>query len=378
MTSALWRRRIEAAGLVPIADKISRGERLSFDDGVALFRNPDWMAVGTLAHAERTRRHTDRVRVTRNMRVEITNVCISGCRFCSFHRTRPADPGAFTMTLEDAWQKLSERADDPPTEIHLVSGLSPDLPLRYYEQLLRGFRRIDPVIALKCFTAVEIHFFAERSHMTYRDVLARLKAAGLTSLPGGGAEIFHPDVRRRIAPNKATADQYLAVHAAAHELGIKTNATMLYGHIETVEHRVDHLLRLRAQQDDSGGFEAFVPLAFHPEGNRMYELPGPTGVDDLRTIAVSRLLLDNIDHIKTYWVSSTPQVAQIALAFGADDIDGTSVHETIYRAAGSTSPGALTLGALERIIRQAGFVPVERDPRILRAGRHAESFAEAP
>jgi aminodeoxyfutalosine synthase len=153
---------------------------------------------------------------------------------------------------------------------------------------------------------------------------------------------------------------------------------MLYGHIETVEHRVDHLLRLRAQQDDSGGFEAFVPLAFHPEGNRMYELPGPTGVDDLRTIAVSRLLLDNIDHIKTYWVSSTPQVAQIALAFGADDIDGTSVHETIYRAAGSTSPGALTLGALERIIRQAGFVPVERDPRILRAGRHAESFAEAP
>jgi aminodeoxyfutalosine synthase len=318
------------------------------------------------------------VRVTRNMRVEVTNVCGSGCRFCSFHRTRSTDPGAFTMTLEDAWQKLAERADDPPTEIHLVSGLSHDLPLRYFEQLLRGFRRIDPAIALKCFTAVEIHFFAERSRMTYRDVLARLKAAGLTSLPGGGAEIFHPDVRRRIAPNKATADQYLAVHAAAHELGITTNATMLYGHLETAEHRVDHLLRLRAQQDDSGGFEAFVPLAFHPDGNRMCDLPGPTGVDDLRTIAVSRLLLDNVDHIKTYWVSSTPQVAQIALAFGADDIDGTSVHETIYRAAGSTSPGALTLGALERIIRQAGFVPVERDPRILRAARPAESFAEAP
>jgi aminodeoxyfutalosine synthase len=378
MTTSLWGRRIDAAGLLPLANKVERGERLSFDDGVALFRHPDWMAVGMIAHAERTRRHRDRVLVTRNMRIEVTNVCVAGCRFCSFSRRRQAEPGAFTMTLEDAWQKLEAQAGNPPTEIHLVSGLNPDLPLAFYEQLLRGFRRIDQRVALKCFTAVEIHFLSERSAMSHRDVLGRLQAAGLSSLPGGGAEIFHPDVRRRIAPNKATAEQYLAVHAAAHGIGMKTNATMLYGHVETIEHRVDHVLRIRAQQDDSGGFEAFVPLAFHPDGNRMHDLPGPTGVDDLRTIAVSRLLLDNVDHIKTYWVSSTPEVAQIALSFGADDIDGTSVHETIYRAAGSTSPSALTLAALQRLIREAGFVPVERDPRRRAAGRQHDAFAEAP
>jgi aminodeoxyfutalosine synthase len=359
--------------------KVERGERLTFDDGVALFLQPDWMAVGRLAHAERTRRHADRVRVTRNMRIEVTNVCVAGCRFCSFSRPRSSDPGAFSRPLEEAWQTLRAHAADPPTEIHLVSGLNPDVPLAFYEELLRGFRQIDPRVALKCFTAVEIHFFAERSGSSYRDVLARLQAAGLSSLPGGGAEIFHPDVRQRIAPNKATADQYLAVHATAHRLGMTTNATMLYGHVETIEHRVDHLLRIRAQQDETGGFEAFVPLAFHPDGNRMHDLPGPTGVDDLRTIAVSRLLLDNVDHIKTYWVSATPRVAQIALGFGADDIDGTSVHETIYRAAGSKSPGALTMNALERLVREAGFVPVERDPRrAVAASRPDACHAEAP
>ena len=267
------------------------------------------------------------------------------------------------MTHEQAFAKLRARVEarDPITEIHIVNGLHPHLPFSYYEELLRGFKRIKPDVALKCFTAVEIHFFAELYRMTYQEVLSKLRAAGLDSLPGGGAEIFHPEVRTRIAHDKATAEQYLEVHDVAHRLGMKTNATMLYGHIETFEHRVDHMLRIREKQDKSGGFQAFVPLAFHPDGNGMKNLPGPTGVDDLRTIAVSRLVLDNVDHVKAYWVSSTPKVAQIALRFGADDVDGTIVHETIYHAAGSTSPQGLSRDMLVRLIREAGFLPVERD-----------------
>jgi aminodeoxyfutalosine synthase len=347
--------------LESIFAKISAAERLSFDDGVFLFRHPDWVAVGELAHRERARRHGDRAYFNRNMRLEVTNVCVASCLFCSFAKLKEGDPGAHTMRTAEAWRELEQRMDDPPSEIHIVNGLHPDLPFSYYEELLRGFKRIKPDIVMKCFTAVEIHFFAELYRMTYEEVLTRLRAAGLDSLPGGGAEIFHPDVRKRIAHDKASAEQYLEVHDVAHRLGMKTNATMLYGHIETFEHRVDHILRLRDQQDKSGGFQAFIPLAFHPDGNGMRHLPGPTGVDDLRTIAVSRLLLDNVDHIKAYWVSSTPKVAQIALRFGADDVDGTIVHETIYHAAGSQSPQGLTRDMLIRLIQEAGFQPIERD-----------------
>jgi aminodeoxyfutalosine synthase len=265
------------------------------------------------------------------------------------------------MRLEDAWRELEARMDDPPGEIHIVNGLHPGLPFSYYEELLAGFKRIKPDIHMKCFTAVEIHFFAEHYGMTYREVLERLRSAGLDSLPGGGAEIFHPEVRSRISHDKATADQWIEVHRVAHALGIRTNATMLYGHIETFEHRVDHLLRLRALQDETQGLQAFIPLAFHPDGNGMKNLPAPTAIDALRTVAVSRLLLDGVPHLKAYWVSMTPEVAQIALRFGADDLDGTIVHETIYRAAGSRSPGALTAAHLVRLIQEAGRLPVERD-----------------
>jgi len=335
--------------LESIREKLSAGQRLSFDDGVLLFRHPDWVAVGQLAHAERTRRHGDRAYFNRNMRIEVTNVCVASCLFCSFAKLKEGDPGAHTMRLEDAWRELEVRMSDPPSEIHIVNGLHPDLPFSYYEELLRGFKRIKPDVVMKCFTAVEIHFFADLYRMTYGETLTKLREAGLDSLPGGGAEIFHPEVRTRISHDKATAEQYLEVHDVAHRLGMKTNTTMLYGHIETFEHRVDHLLRIREQQDKSGGFQAFIPLAFHPDGNGMKNLPGPTGVDDLRTLAVSRLLLDNVDHIKAYWVSSTPKVAQIALRFGADDIDGTIVHETIYHAAGSTSPQGLSKEMLVRM-----------------------------
>jgi len=347
-----------------IRDKVRRGERLTFDDGVALFLEPDLLAIGQLANEVRERRHGDRTYFNRNMRVEVTNVCVASCLFCSFAKLEEHMPGAHTMSHAEAWRELEQRMDDPggpPTEVHVVNGLHPGLPFSYYEELLRGFKRIDPKVHLKCFTAVEIHFFAQHYGMTYEEVLQKLRAAGLESLPGGGAEIFDEGVRRKISHDKATATEYLEVHRVAHRMGMRTNATMLYGHIETFAHRVDHILRLRALQDETRGLQAFIPLAFHPDGNGMKNMPAPTAVDDLKTIAVSRLLLDNVDHIKGYWVSLTPDVAQVALRFGADDIDGTIVHETIYKAAGTRSPGALGYDELVRLIREAGRVPVERD-----------------
>jgi aminodeoxyfutalosine synthase len=344
-----------------IRRKLEAGDRLSGEDGLALLRHPDVVAVGQLANEVRERLHGDRTYFNRNMRLEVTNVCVASCLFCSFAKLEEGAPGAHTMPLEKAWHELEIRMDDPPSEIHVVNGLHPGLPFSYYEDLLAGFKRIKPDIHLKCFTAVEIHFFAQHYKMTYREVLERLRRAGLDSLPGGGAEIFHPEVRSRISHDKATADEWLEVHRVAHALGMRTNATILYGHIETFEHRVDHMLRLRALQDETGGLQAFIPLAFHPDGNGMKNLPAPTAIDALRMVAVSRLLLDNVPHVKAYWVSMTPEVAQIALRFGADDVDGTIVHETIYRAAGSRSPGALTTEQLVRLIQEAGRVPVERD-----------------
>ena len=344
-----------------VREKVRSGERLSAEDGLTLFRHPDVVAVGQLANEVCERLHGDRTYFNRNMRLEVTNVCVASCLFCSFAKLQEGAPGAHTMTHENAWRELESRMDDPPSEIHIVNGLHPGLPFSYYEGLLAGFKRLLPGVHLKCFTAVEIHFFARHYGMTYREVLERLRCSGLDSLPGGGAENFHPDVRARIAHDKATGDEWLEVHRVAHLLGIRTNATMLYGHIETFEHRLDHLLRLRDLQDETSGMQAFIPLAFHPDGNGMKGLPAPTAMDALRTIAVSRLLLDNVPHIKAYWVSMTPEVAQIALRFGADDVDGTIVHETIYRAAGSRSPDALTVPHLVRLIQEAGRVPVERD-----------------
>ena len=359
-----------------IEKKVRAGERLTAEDGMALFHEPNLLKVGALANEVRERLHGDRTYFNRNMRLEVTNVCVASCLFCSFAKLEEHMPGSHTMTLEEAWKELEVRMDNPPSELHVVNGLHPGLPFSYYTDLLKGFKRIKADIHLKCFTAVEIHFFARHYGMTYEEVLLELQEAGLDSLPGGGAEIFHPDVRSRISHDKATGDDYLEVHRVAHRLGMMTNATMLYGHIETFEHRIDHLIRLRQLQDESlaaakanggpasgnrGILQAFIPLAFHPDGNGMKNLPAPTAVDDLRTLAVSRLMLDNIEHVKAYWVSSGPDVAQIGLAFGADDLDGTIVHETIYKAAGSNSPAGLTEKDLVRLIREAGRIPIERD-----------------
>lgn len=346
-----------------IARKVRSGERLDFDDGCELFVEPDLLALGALANEVRERLHGDRTFFNVNMRFEATNVCEASCSFCAFAKLEENAPGAHTTTLEEAWRTLAEHPDPRLTELHMVNGLHPALPFEWYEELLRGFKRVRPEVHLKCFTAVEIHFFAQKFAMSYEQVLERLRAAGLGSLPGGGAEIFDAAVRRRIAHDKADADQYLEVHRVAHRMGIPTNCTMLYGHIETFEHRVDHLLRLRALQDEHAGFQCFIPLAFHHENNRLRKLPEPTATDHLRTIAVSRLLLDNLPHIKAYWVSMGIDAAQLALRFGADDLDGTIVQETIYHSAGSTVPMGLSRDELVRLIREAGRVPVERDTR---------------
>jgi aminodeoxyfutalosine synthase len=352
-----------SAGLGDIADRLDAGERLSFDDGGRLFACPDTLALGWLANREREKRHGRRTYYNFNIRLEATNVCVASCLFCSFARLKPGDPGAYTMSLEQAWDKLRRRAHQPLTEIHVVNGLHPDLPWIYYTDLLRGFKQIRPDIHLKCFTAVEIAFFAELYGKTDEQVLRELMDAGLDSLPGGGAEIFSARVRKKIAndPNKCDADRYLSIHRLAHRLGMRSNVTMLYGHIETAEERVDHMLRARALQDETGGFQAFIPLAFHPDNNQMRKLPAPSAAETLRVHAVARLMCDNIDHVKAFWIATGVEVAQTCLWFGADDLDGTVQEEKIYHMAGSRTPESMTTREIERLIQAAGREPVERD-----------------
>jgi aminodeoxyfutalosine synthase len=353
--------RLQQAGLVEIDQKLRAGERLTFDDGVRLFECPDTLALGWLANRERERRHAARTYYNFNIRLEATNVCVASCLFCSFARLKPGDEGSYTMSLEEAWDKLRQRAHQPLTEVHVVNGLHPDLPFDYYLELLRGFKRIRPGIHLKCFTAVEIAFFADLYRMTDEDVLRQLQAAGLDSLPGGGAEIFAERVRKKICHDKCGADRYLDIHRIAHGLGMRSNITMLYGHIETSAERVDHMLRTRALQDATGGLQAFIPLAFHPDNNQMRKLPAPTAADTLRVHAVSRLMLDNIPHIKAFWIATGVDVAQMALWFGVDDLDGTVQEEKIYHMAGAVTPEFMSTSAIRRLIRAAGRDPVERD-----------------
>jgi aminodeoxyfutalosine synthase len=355
------RSRLVAAGLSDIADKLDSGVRLDLSDGVALFECQDLLSVGWLANREREKRHGSKTFYNYNIRIEATNVCVASCLFCSFARLEPGDADAYTMSLDEAWDKLRRRAAQPLTEVHVVNGLHPDLPFDYYTELLRGFKRIRPGIHLKCFTAVEIAFFADLYGKSDEQVLRELMAAGLDSLPGGGAEIFAERVRQKICHDKCGTDRYLDIHRIAHRLGMRSNVTMLYGHIETAEERVDHMLRARTLQDETGGFQAFIPLAFHPDNNQMRKLPAPSAVETLRVHAVSRLVLDNIPHVKAFWIATGVEVAQTALWFGADDLDGTVQEEKIYHMAGSQTPEAMTTREIDRLIRAAGREPVERD-----------------
>ncbi len=276
------RTRLRAAGLLDIADTLDARQRLSAEDGLRLFEHPDLRLVGWLANRERERRHGDRTFYNYNLRLEVTNVCQASCLFCSFARLQEGQPGAYTMSLEQAWDKVRSREGQALTEVHIVNGLHPHLPFSYYTDLLAGFKRIRPDIILKAFTAVEIAFFADLYGMTDEQVLRELMAVGLESIPGGGAEIFADRVRKKIANDKADADRYLSIHAIAHRLGMKTNVTMLFGHIERLDERVDHMVRVREAQDATGGFQAFIPLTFHPDNNQMRKLPPPTAADTLR------------------------------------------------------------------------------------------------
>src|SRR5579864_1484399 len=351
----------ETLGLSEIVRELDRDERLTGEDGVRLFACPDLHALGWLANREREKRHEGRTYYNFNLRLEATNVCVASCLFCSFARLKPGDPEAYTLSLEQVFDKLRARANQPLTEVHIVNGLHPDLPFEYYLDLLRGLKRIRPDVHLKCFTAVEIAFFADIYGMTDEGVLRALIEAGLNSLPGGGAEVFAERVRRKICHDKADADRYLSIHRTAHRLGLRTNVTMLYGHIETMEERVDHMLRARALQDETGGLQAFIPLAFHPDHNQMRKLPAPSASDTLRVHAVARLMMDNVPHVKAFWIATGVDVAQLSLWYGVDDLDGTVQEEKIYHMAGARTPEIMTTDAIERLIRAAGREPVERD-----------------
>jgi len=353
----------EDPSLQPITRKVSAGERLSLQDGVTLYQSQDLLAVGALANYVREKLHGQRTYFNVNRHINPTNVCIASCRLCAFGR-KPDALGAYTMALEEAFRKAGEGWTEAVTEFHIVGGLHPDLPFQYYVDLLRGLKRRFPSVHLKAFTAVEIGYYSHITRLSIREILEKLKEAGLGSLPGGGAEIFAPAVRRVICDHKIGAHMWLKVHRTAHQLGLYSNATMLYGHIESAEDRVDHLGRLRELQDETHGFQTFIPLAFHPastELGKMVRRRETTGFMDLKNLAVARLMLDNFPHIKAYWIMMTPRAAQVALRFGADDLDGTVVEEKIYHDAGAGTPQAMTRGQIIRLIREAGGEPIERD-----------------
>jgi aminodeoxyfutalosine synthase len=344
-----------------IRQKVISGERLDLQDGVFLFNYPNLLEIAQLAHQVRLNKHGKTTYYNWNLHLNSTNVCEASCLFCSFARLKTGMPQAYTMSVDDARNWIRERYKPGMTEIHIVNGLNPDLDFQYYLDLLSMIRGDYPALHIKAFTAVEIHYFAQKYSLSYESVLKSLISAGLQSIPGGGAEIFAERVRKKICRDKASADEWLEVHQVAHSLGLKSNCTMLYGTIETAEERVDHMLRLRDLQDQTGGFQVFIPLAFHNEGNRMERIPAPTAVDDLRVIAISRLMLDSIPHIKAYWVMLGIKTAQTALICGANDIDGTVTEEKIYHMAGSHSPEALALADIRHLIEAAGLEPQERN-----------------
>jgi aminodeoxyfutalosine synthase len=351
---------ISDARLEPTANKVLAGERLNAEDGLALYQSHDLLAVGWLANYVREKRHGNICYFNVNRHINPTNVCVAHCRLCAFGRS-PDSPGAYSFALEEIYGRAANGVAEGATEFHIVGGLHPNLPFEYYLDLIRGLKQRFPHVHLKAFTMVEVGYYARISKLSIRDTLLAMKNAGVDSLPGGGAEIFHPRVRKIICDHKVSGQMWLQIARTAHEIGLRSNATMLYGHIETPEERVDHSLQLRALQDQTHGFVTFIPLSFHPANTALAHLPSSTGIDDLKTIAVSRLLLDNFDHIKAYWIMLTPRIAQVALRFGANDLDGTVVEEKIYHDAGATTPEHLTRAELERLIRAAGRVPVERD-----------------
>lgn len=351
---------VEGSDLADIHEKVVAGRRLSREDGLRLFESQDLLTIGFLANLVRQRLHGQQTYWVYNQHINYSNICINGCRFCAFSRSL-GEEGGFSLTVDQIAHKVRERLHEPITEIHVVGGCHPDLPFSYYLDLVRTIKEMRPEATVKAFTAVEVAHLAQKEGITIAEVLLALKEAGVKALPGGGAEVFSNRVRQLLCPEKLSSNGWLEVAKEAHQLGMRSNATLLYGHLETAAERVDHILALRKAQDETGGFITFIPLAFQSANITISDLQPRTGFADLKTIALSRLLLDNFAHIKAYWIMLGVKMAQVALHFGADDLDGTVMEERIGHMAGASSAEALTSEELQTLIRAAGHEPVQRD-----------------
>jgi len=346
--------------LADIQEKVKNQIRLSYEDGIALFRSPDLLGIGALANRVREEKNGNRAYFIHNRHLNPTNICQNRCKFCAFSKS-PDEEGAYTLGLESIFKAASKQNGGDISEFHIVGGLHPDLSLQFYLEMLEGLKKRFPTVHIQACTAVEISYLAGISGLSVRETLMQLHGAGLDSIPGGGAEIFNPDTRSKICPEKISGDEWLQVMKTAHQMGLRSNATMLYGHVETPEDRVDHLIRLRELQDETGGFMAFIPLAFHPKNTGLKGVGPTTGQIDLRVLAIARLMLDNFSHMKAYWIMLGPKISQIALSFGADDIDGTVMEEKITHSAGAQTAEFTERETLVRLIREAGREPYERD-----------------
>lgn len=344
-----------------IVEKVHNSIRLSAEDGLYLYNYGDVLFVGELARWKKLQVSDRNIFFNVNRHINLTNICISRCKFCAFGVDEDGKGGPYVMTPEEAFNYGAAAVEYGITEFHIVSALHPNKPFDYYVDIVRRLHDTYPHIHIQAFTAVEIFYFSQISGLSVREVLSSLKDAGVGSMPGGGAEILNDDIRRDLCPRKAMSDEWLEVHSTAHELGLKTNCTMLYGHIETIEDRINHFIKLRELQDKSPGFQAFIPLPFLPEHTHLSHLIRTSAVDDLKTIAISRLMLDNIDHIKAFWIMLGLPIAQIALDFGADDIDGTVVEERIMHAAGAETEKGISKERIIQIIKESGYIPTERN-----------------
>ena len=361
--------------LAAITDKVHAGERLSFDDGLALYQ-PDvpLHALGELANFVRERKNGNVTYYNINTHLNPTNICLYRCTFCAFRADLRSAKG-YAMSDDQILARGQEAVDNGCTEMHIVGGLHHQKKYEWYVDMVRILHNAYPQLHLKAWTGVEINWFEFLTKKSVREILQDLIDAGLGSLPGGGAEIFHPEVRHKICEHKADASKWFEIHRTAHEMGLKTNCTMLYGHIEKPLHRIDHLIRLRELQDETGGFQTFIPLAFHPDNTGLDHIKKPSAIEDLRTMAISRLMLDNIQHIKAYWIMLGIGTAQAALAYGANDMDGTVRHELIYHDAGATTPEMLSVSRIRELIAEAGREPVERDTVYNRVDRDPNNFS---
>ncbi|MCC7390877.1 aminofutalosine synthase MqnE [Candidatus Sumerlaeota bacterium] len=351
---------VSDSSLLPIAEKIQAGTRLSFEDGLVIYASHDLPAIGAMANYVREKLHGGKTYFNINLHINPTNTCFMSCRFCAFGR-KAFDEKSYIRKPDEIVKRARECMPEGCTEIHLVGGLDPRLKIDYYCSYLSALKEAFPHIHIKTLTPVEVAFIAKMSKMTIGEVVQKLADAGMGSMPGGGAEIFDEEVREQICEHKCDAKGWFETHREVHTRGLKSNCTMLYGHIEQPRHRIDHLIRLRNHQDEFGGFQCFIPLSFHPANTEFKHLPPPSGFLELQTIAISRLMLDNIPHIKAYWIMLGIKQAQIAQWFGANDIDGTVVHEEIYHDAGATTPTGMTVTELKRLIRECGREPVLRN-----------------